>query len=191
MALPLHVWDLSSPTRNETCAPCIGRAELTVGLPEKSYILVLQLWIFKEDLVNQKGSVSLFSGVETTEFSSFREVRLLMFSVASLFTYRAVSQSILLLALLFVPPSLWVCWQQLALVSLRHCVHPSTGAGQLRLGRSAAVFTPSPGPAMGLWRQLKPWSMPALTCICPQSPTAAQARSVPAARALVVVSDVS
>ena len=148
-------------------------------------------WGCKESDTTEWLSVSLFSGVETTEFSSFREVHLLMFSVASLFTHCAVSQSILLLALLFVPPSLWVCWQQLALVSLRHCVHPSTGAGQLRLGRSNAVFTPSSGPAMGLWRQLKPWSIPALTCICPQSPTAAKVRSVPAARALVVFSDVS
>lgn len=33
----LHdMWDLSSPTRNRTCAPCSGSTVLTTGLPGKA-----------------------------------------------------------------------------------------------------------------------------------------------------------
>ena len=36
LAAPCGMWDLSSQTRDQTCAPCSGRAESTTGLPGKS-----------------------------------------------------------------------------------------------------------------------------------------------------------
>ena len=123
--------------------------------------------------------------------SSFRDGHLSVFSVVFLFTYCAVLQSTPLLALLFVPPSLWVCWQRLALESLRHCAHPPTGAVPLRLAAVLQYSLPHLDLLWGRWRQLKPWSIPAPICTCPQSPTAAKARSIPGARTFVVLPDVS
>ena len=37
MVVPHSMWDISSPTRDQTYAPCIGSAVLTTGLPEKSH----------------------------------------------------------------------------------------------------------------------------------------------------------
>ena len=38
------MWDLSSSTRDQTCAPCIGSAVLTTGPPGKFQISFLKEW---------------------------------------------------------------------------------------------------------------------------------------------------
>ena len=57
LALPRGMWDLSSPTRDETRAPCSGSAESTTGPPGKSQyfpwfnFILLRKWRCTDDNV--------------------------------------------------------------------------------------------------------------------------------------------
>ena len=98
------------------------------------------------------------------------------------------SQSTLLLALPSAPPQLWEC-QQSALVSLRDCFHKATSADPLKSGPRTTVVMHLEL-LLELWRQLRPWLVPAPCMHMPTKPTAAKGRPIPAAGAPIVCLDV-
>ena len=68
LAAPRGMWDLNSPTRGQTRAPCSGSTVLTAGLPGKSRRL-LSLWNFVVVLCSPPGPW----------FSWFNPVKFLIF----------------------------------------------------------------------------------------------------------------
>ena len=53
--LPCRMWDLSSPSRNQTYVPCIGRRILnhwtTKEVPKFDFFMLLHLWLFVREVM--------------------------------------------------------------------------------------------------------------------------------------------